>query len=155
MILSDLIHEELIVVDLEAESRIDTLTKLYEMLHEQEYVKESYLEGILKREEEFPTGINLQSTYNVAIPHTESEHVLKSGICLGILKKPITFKQMEDSAKDVEVNVVFMIALNKREKQVEVLEKLISLITNKETMEKMLELKNKKDIINLFINGGI
>lgn len=155
MILSDLIHEELIVTDFEAENQFDALTKLYEKLYAESYVKESYLEGILKREEVFPTGIDLQSTYNVAIPHTDAEHVLRSSICLAILKKPIIFKKMDDSSKEIEVNIIFMIALNKQEKQVEVLEKLIGLITNKESMEKVLKLKTKKDIINLFINGGI
>ena len=91
MILSDLIKEELITLNLKCSDKFEAFNLLYRKLYENNYVKETYINGITEREKNYPTGIDLQKDYNVAIPHTESEYVLKSAVCIAILDKPIIF----------------------------------------------------------------
>ena len=47
----------------------------------------------MKRESVYPTGLPV-GEINVAIPHTDPEHVNNAAICLGILEKPVTFNVM-------------------------------------------------------------
>ncbi|MBA5850690.1 PTS sugar transporter subunit IIA [Clostridium sp. cel8] len=150
MNLIDLIKEDLIFVDLKVKDKFDLIKILYEKLYQKGYVKESYLKGVTDREKVYPTGINLETSYSVAIPHTEAEYVLKPAICIAILKEPIKFKRMDSPEEDIDVNAVFMIALNDKEKQAIVLEKLIEAFTNKDLMEKLLKEKDKSNIVNLF-----
>lgn len=150
MNLTDLIKEDLILIDLKAEDKFELINILYTKLHDKGYVGESYLKGILEREKLYPTGISLGSTYNVAIPHTEADYVLKPAICLAILDNPIKFKRMDNPDEEIEVDAVFMIALNDKEKQAILLEKLIQAFTNEELMKQLLKEKEAKNIITLF-----
>ncbi|WP_040213075.1 PTS sugar transporter subunit IIA [Clostridium polynesiense] len=150
MILSDLIKEELVEIDLKAQDNLEAIRFLYKKLYENKYVKESFLQGIIERENNFPTGIQLGAKYNVAIPHTEGEHVIKSAIAIGVLKEPISFQRMDSPEEKVLVNTIFMIALNEREKQVEVLEKLVGLFTDEDFMNDVIKAQSSKEIVDLF-----
>ncbi|MHA1541660.1 MAG: PTS sugar transporter subunit IIA [Candidatus Hodarchaeales archaeon] len=77
------------------------------------YVKASYEEAIFKREEDFPTGLILDGDYNVAIPHAETEHVLKSAIYVAILESEIIWENMEDPDEKIPVHLVFLLCIKK------------------------------------------
>ncbi|MHA1975812.1 MAG: PTS sugar transporter subunit IIA [Candidatus Hodarchaeales archaeon] len=79
------------------------------------YVKPSYEEAINKRELEFPTGLELEGSFNVAIPHAETDHVLKPAIHLTILESQILWENMEDPDEKVPVHLVFLLCIKKPE----------------------------------------
>ena len=54
---TDLLKPELVFFDFEATDRIDFFTKLGEKLKEGGYVKDSWLDAILEREKNYPTGL--------------------------------------------------------------------------------------------------
>jgi PTS system galactitol-specific IIA component len=120
-------------------------------LYENGFVKESYLEAIKKREKNFPTGLQL-NRYNVAIPHTDPEHVVKPAIAIATLKNPVIFKNMANPLEDVEVSLVFMIALNESHSQVEMLQQLIQLIQNDVLLEKIIREDGGDEIIEIIKN---
>lgn len=144
----DLIKEELIYTKLNVETTDNLFRELSDNLFRNGYVKKSFYEGLRKREEVFPTGVALQE-YNVAIPHTDAEHVIKPCISVATLERPIKFKCMEDDTVDVDVNVVFMLALNEAHSQLEMLRQLIQLIQNKSILKQILKAKNEVEIIKL------
>lgn len=148
MKISELFHKEIIVTNLEAENREEVFRVLYKKLLDNGYVKESFLEGIIKRENTFPTGL-LLNNYNVAIPHTDAEHVLKPAIAVATLSKPVIFKNMANSQEDVNVNIVFMIALNESHSQVKILQQIIQLIQNDTVLKELIEAKNRDEILKI------
>ncbi|MDE4542172.1 PTS sugar transporter subunit IIA [Thermoanaerobacterium sp. R66] len=137
MKISEFFNRELIITNFEAKSQDDVFDVLYKKLFENGYVKETYLEAVKKREKVFPTGL-LLNKYNVAIPHTDPEHVIKPAIAVATLKKPVIFKNMANPLEDVLVNIIFMIALNESHSQVEMLQQLIQLIQDDSLLEKII-----------------
>jgi PTS system galactitol-specific IIA component len=144
----DLIKEELIFTKLNVETTDNLFRELSDNLIRNGYVKKSFYESLRKREQVFPTGLALEE-YNVAIPHTDAEHVIKPCISIAILDNPIKFKCMEDETVYVDVNVVFMLGLNEGHNQLEMLQQLIQLIQNKSILKQMLKAKNGVEIIKI------
>ncbi|AUI35075.1 PTS system galactitol-specific transporter subunit IIA (plasmid) [Enterococcus faecium] len=65
-------------------------------------MKDSFLEGITNREQEFPTGLEVNQI-GFAIPHTDSAHVNSSQICFASLKEPLVFSDMTDKSHEIPV----------------------------------------------------
>ena len=76
----DMIKKELIEIDFDVKNQNEYFEKMAKKLNELGYVKDTFLEAILKREEKFPTALPLEP-YIVAIPHVEPEHVKKTIYC--------------------------------------------------------------------------
>lgn len=118
MRISEYFNKELIVTNLDVKSKEEIFKVLFKKLYDNGFVKESFLDAIIKREKTFPTGLQL-NTYNVAIPHTDPEHVIKPAIAIATLSKPVIFKNMANPLEEVNVSIVFMMALNEAHSQVE------------------------------------
>lgn len=144
----DFLKDELIFRKLNVETKEELFRKLSDNLKKNGYVKESFYEGLIKREKVFPTGLVLEE-YNIAIPHTDAEHVIKPCISIAVLDKTIDFKSMEDDTVNVPVNVVFMLALNEAHSQLEMLQQLMKLIQNKLILKQMIEAGNTGELIKI------
>ena len=114
---------------------------LGQQLMDSGFVKETYVEAVLKREKTLPTGLKT-GFVNVAIPHTDVTHVNKSAIAISTLEKPVNFSLMEDPTKEVGVEFVFLLAVKEPGEQTKLLKSLMSIFQNKELLNQM---KNAKD----------
>ncbi|WP_235420840.1 PTS sugar transporter subunit IIA [Jeotgalibacillus soli] len=112
-------------------------------------MSEFFFEKIKEREAAFPTGLNMASM-NVAIPHTDAEYVYKQFIGVITLEKPVLFSLMDDAAQKVEVSIVFMLGLNQPHSQLTVLQKLMQVLQNQESLEHMSKAKTSEDIHSIF-----
>ena len=74
----------------------------------------------------------------MAIPHTDPEHVNNAAICLGILEKPVTFNVMGMEGETTEVSLLFMLSIKHKEDQMGMLQKLISLCQDQNTLKEIL-----------------
>lgn len=128
-------------IDTAGKDKADILSFLAERLVESGYVKDSYKEGILKRESVYPTGL-FTGSVNVAVPHTDSVHVKEDAVAVGVLSQPILFKAMEDSQKDVAVSIVLMLALKEAHGQVKMLQKILALVKEQETLKELLKMQD-------------
>ena len=138
--------EGYIVVKLNGEQKEDILSDIANELFREGYVKNTYSKAILAREEKFPTGLPTPGI-GIAIPHTDSEHVLKEGIALGILDNPVKFNLMGGCEKDtVDVEIVFMLAIKEKEAQLEMLQKLVTTFQDE---NKLKILKNTDKLENI------
>ncbi|KKC30731.1 PTS sugar transporter subunit IIA [Caldanaerobacter subterraneus] len=151
MKLTEFFHKELIVTNLQANNKEEVFEVLFNKLLENGYVKESFLEGIMTREKNFPTGLLLNGN-NVAIPHTDPEHVLKPAIAVATLSKPVVFKNMANPQEDVYVNIVFMIVLDSVHSQIELLQQLIELIQNRSFLNAVLNANDSNEVIKIIKN---
>lgn len=147
----ELLKEELIFIDVEAKDRGEAIEKIAKELYRREYVKESYINAILDREKVFPTGLPTEEV-GIAIPHTDAIHVNKSAMAIGVLKNPVIFQMMGMPEENVNVNIIFMMALNEPKGQIEMLQKLMSIFQNKSLLLKMRQAKTKEEIMKVFSN---
>lgn len=151
MILGQMITSETIVF-LDENSQESVLRKLAKSLYQNGYVGDGYEEAILLREATFPTGLQTESI-GVAIPHTDSIHVNKEAIGIGILDSPVGFKEMGSVDNTVKVRIIFMLAIKDPEAQLEVLQSVIELIQDHQKLEQIVLSQAKEDIMTI-VQGG-
>lgn len=150
MDLKDFIKKGVVLANLSANSKEDVFKALYGELYKRGKVKASFYKGLVNREAEFPTGLELNK-YNVAIPHTDAEHVIDSCISVVTLKNPVTFQCMEDQNKSLAVRIVFMLAIGEAHSHIKMLQSLIMLIQNDEFLKKVLAAKDTDEIFKQVI----
>jgi len=127
------IDETLVQVKLQARNWEDVLRKMGTTLFEQGYVRDTYIKGLIDREIEFPTGIATDNM-GVAIPHTEASHVIKTTVAVAVLAKSVPFNLMGSDEGSVDVDIVFMLAVNNPDKHLLFLQKLMGIFQKKEIL---------------------
>lgn len=143
----DLLDESCIYTSQQFDNKTEALKFLSSNLYEKGYVKESYFENILMREEKFPTGLK-NSQHNIAIPHTEAEFVNRSCVSIVTLKEPVGFKRMDDPDAEVMVDIIFMLAVATQESHSQVLSTFVKLAQNKEFLSFIKDESDSKKIVN-------
>jgi len=149
-----LINADIIMLNLENVDKTKVLTVMANRLIDKGYVKESYLPAVLNREEEYPTGLPTNGV-GVAIPHADTKHVLKPGIAVATLKDPVKFNVMGNPEQEIDVKLLFMLAIKEPEVQVNILKKLVSIFQAKELLIKLISINCEKelaDILNSLLN---
>ncbi len=126
MNLKELICPKLILCDVDAKDFQDALRQMAGHLKKEGYVEEGYLDMLLERERKFPTGL-CTKPFAVALPHTEPDHVIKPCIAVAKLRRPVEFHEMVNDQNTVDVRFIFNL----------VLQKIISIFSDKEAMEQL------------------
>ena len=142
----EMLDKNLIVTGLQADTYEDVMENLGSIVVKEGYAKESYVNALKTREAEFPTGLNVDGI-GVAIPHTAVEHVNKVGVAVAILEKPVTFIEMGSEDDEVEVQIVFMLAVVDPNAHLDQLQRIIGIIQDTEVLNKLLSAKDADDII--------
>lgn len=137
--LADVIHEELIMVAPDYNSKNEVLDNLADLLVKGGYVKGGFLLDVYKREIMGPTLI--EGKY--AIPHGNPENVIKPAIAIAVLKEPIEWWD-----KNV-VDLVFMLAATEESKEM-VLE-LYDLFKKSEFTLKLKNSRTPADTKNIIL----
>lgn len=148
-VLNNYINKDLIFLNLEAEDKKLLLQYMAKKLEKNGNVSNTYIEEVVKREEIFPTGLQVDNL-GVALPHSDFEHVNSPAVSLAVLKEPIDFYSMEDHQKKISVSVVFMLAVNDGNDQLKLLQEIISLIQSKEGMNSVIEASTKEEVFKIF-----
>lgn len=95
-------------VHLDVSKKKEVLLYLAKCLCEEGCVKRGYAQAVLKREQEYPTGLKLEGSFNIALTHAGPEHVYKNAIIVGVLDQPVQFQLMGEPDQTIPVRVVFM-----------------------------------------------
>jgi len=112
------------------------LRELSKTLKGKGYVKESYLESILQREEMHPTGLMVEDLINIAIPHTDVEHVLKpTMVVVKHSSSSFEFFRMDDPEEEIPVDVVFLLVVKESDGYVNFLAALTNLFQDADFIE--------------------
>lgn len=128
-----MLSKDLVFLDAEYKNSEEFLASISDELLKKGYVKESFKEAIIAREKEYPTAIGTEK-YNLAIPHTDSEHVNKPGVAFVKLNNGCGFKEMCTN-NDIDVNMAFVLLVTEKEEQVNLLSKLMGLFSENEFLE--------------------
>lgn len=142
--------KETIELQLEAVDAEDVLTKIGNTLYTHGYVKESYVEAILKREANHPTGLPAPGVA-IAIPHTDPEHVLESRIAVATLKQPVSFSMMGNPEVKLPVQIVFMLAIKDPKNQPTILKQLMKVFQNQEVLQEIQISQGEEELQQLLL----
>ena len=139
-----------------AENCEDALRILSEKFVEAGVVEDNFLEGLLKREETFPTGLPLDDRdFGVAIPHTDPEYVKSTQLGFMTLDEPVIFRFMADPSTEIPVRIIFMMAIREAHGQVEMLSKLMEIFWDSTTVDRFLAVDNIDDFLAIVRELGL
>ncbi|MBX8937484.1 PTS sugar transporter subunit IIA [Enterococcus gilvus] len=142
------LHEELVFREVFAKTKEDVLAFLAEKLFEKGYVQHEYIQAIQDREAEYPTGLP-SSEPGIAIPHANFEMVNKTTLAIATLKQPVEFHNMEKKQAALPIQIVIMMAIGEPHGQVEMLQKIVSIIQNEPLRKAMINTKSNKELLSL------
>ena len=117
-------YRELILRDVDAKDYEDAIRQVGAKFLAEGFVRDTYIDAVVAREHDFPTGLQL-ADIAVAMPHTDPSHVIKPGVCIAQLKRPVTFAHMGEPDVKVEAEMLFMMAIQNPDEQVETLQKVL------------------------------
>jgi len=143
-----ILDEKLFIPNLKSDKCEDVIERLSTKLFENGYVKEGYIKAIKDREKEYPTG--LPSTEPaVAIPHADYKLVNKTTVAVATLEHSVDFNDMEDVKKSIPVQIVIMLAIGEPHGQVEMLQRVVSIIQDEKLRKDILKAKTSQDLLEL------
>lgn len=121
-----LLKPELVFLDFEATDRLDFFQKLGAELTKRGYVKDTWLDAILEREKNYPTGLACPAI-SVALPHVDPQHLLKPYIAIVKPTHTIRFDGMAGSG-DVDAQLIINLGVMAHdEEQVGVLQAFLGI----------------------------
>lgn len=143
-----MIKEDDIYLDLDFKNQEELFTYMNKIYLEKGYVHETYLDAVLSREKEYPTGICFEK-YNIAIPHTDTEHIKEENIIFIRIKDDIEFLEMTTNEK-IKTRLVLMLLVKNADHQISYLVKLMELLGDYENYKILIKEKDKKEIKKIF-----
>ncbi len=142
------IHTDLILPQLTAPDWNTVIERLGERLRSAGYVHETYVPAVLEREGTFPTGLPL-GNLDVAIPHTDTVHVITAGIAIATLAEPVTFRQMGSPDETVAARIVFLLAMKDPQAQVNLLSNLVEMFQKESVLEALTTATDPEAILRM------
>jgi len=140
-----MIREELLFPNMKAKNFQEAVANVGNEMYRKGYVRDTYIDAVIEREKKFPTGLSLEN-YGIAIPHTERQHVKHSVLGIGSLEEPITVYSMTEPEKEIKINLIFLMAVEDPDGQVNMLKKLMTVLQDKSLLQKIESSKNKEEM---------
>lgn len=148
----NLVRKEYIYENLTVKDQEEAFDVMGGRLVKDGITKKSYVQALKDREKNFPTGL-ATSGIVIAMPHTDSNHVNEGCITIARLKDPITFHEMGNKNNLLNVEMIFMLALNDPTMHLEMLQKIIGMFSNKEVLSKLKDAKTSEEIYNVVVKA--
>ncbi len=145
---SKLLKEEYIFTDICASTKEEALKVIAYKFLQTQAVKESYYPALLKREKEYPTGLEMPCI-SIAIPHADTEHANMPAIAIAKLNRTVEFNSMEDANETIMVQAIICLAITKVDENVKLLPRLLKFFMEKERAEQFLNCTTPKEILAL------
>ncbi|WP_334330506.1 PTS sugar transporter subunit IIA [Companilactobacillus sp. HBUAS59699] len=140
-----------------ASNQEEVFREVAESLYKRDLVTEDFINNLLEREANYPTGIDMSVVSpkipNIAIPHTESEFVKTRMIVPIKLNNSISFHNMIDPSKEFDVKFLFMILNDDPEGQSNILAQIMDFMarTSENELISFFKASDPKDIYS-FLN---
>lgn len=145
---TDRVREDLIFLGVEGDTRDEVLKNISDELLARGIVKDTFYEALLKRENEYPTGLPI-GDINVAVPHTFPENVNEIAVSVAVPKNPVVFYSMGDPDEEVVVSVICCLALKKIDENVRMLPSLMDFFANPDNLKSVLACKEPAEVMAL------
>ncbi|MGN0294391.1 MAG: PTS sugar transporter subunit IIA [Lachnospiraceae bacterium] len=122
-----------VIVRGSAASDKEAITLCGKALVEAGLVSESFIEGCLKREVDYPTG--LPTDIPTAIPHCKDDTIVENSICFLKLEQPVAFRRMDDDEETVETDMIFNMAIKDPNEHLGALQNMMTFLGDSEALE--------------------
>lgn len=143
-----LFREELIFLDIPFRTSSEVLDYASAELLKLGYVREGFNKAVKLREKKYPTGLPY-ALYNIAIPHTDPEYIIKPFIAVVRPAAEVPFVQMATADTVLGVKLIFVLGLNKGEDQIKALQALIETFLEGKVSQGFLLAKDAKECMDL------
>lgn len=144
MTINNLLNENLIDINLEANTKEEVLEKMADILFREGILnsKENYLDDVLEREKLGTTGVGM----SIAIPHGKSKSVKKTAVAIAKLQNPVEWNSLDNKP----VKMVFLLAVPEGDDKnhLKLLSKLAAMLIDDGFREKLLNAESKDDILD-------
>lgn len=147
MNLLEILDQDLIDMELEADNKDDVIKALSKMLYKKGNIKnlDEFIKAVYEREAIGETGMG----NHIAIPHGLTNEVLKASVAIGKVKKPVEWESLDDEP----VELIFLIAASTNELEkthLQMLSQLAAVLAYKEHVDGLILCKNNKEFLDLF-----
>lgn len=149
----DKVREELVLLNVEGDTRDEVLRTIAGRLLEKGIVKDTFEAALLAREAEYPTGLAI-GELNLAIPHTYPEHVNEIAVTIAVLKNPVVFLDMGDQVSAVPVSIVVCLTLKKMDDNIKMLPGLMEFFADDEHLRAILACTKPAQVMELLASGN-
>ena len=143
---------ECVLLDIPADDWRDSIRKACQPLIGGGFVKAGYPEDVIARERQWATGLPTMPV-GVAIPHALTpDNVIEAQIAACRLASPVKFSQSggTETDEDIDVLIVFILALKDPQKQLHLLQKLMIAISDETTLTALLQASAPSEFSNIF-----
>ena len=140
-------YGDLIYLNRDFSDREEMFNEIGTVLIEKGMVKPAYIEEILKREESFPTGIDL-GYMQVAMPNVEAKHVNDNAMFVVTTKKGVEFENAEDDGI-VNSKIIFGLIVKDSEKHLDFLMKLVELYQKEDVLKKIYDSNDVEEVMTI------
>jgi PTS system galactitol-specific IIA component len=145
-----MIHKELVLTNVNCDTAEEILRKLAVLFVERGFAKDSFIDAVIEREKVYPTGVPA-AVFDIAIPHTVSEHVIEPAIAVAVLEKPVAFKEMGSPDITLHPQLVIMMAIKNPKEQNALLRKMMKLIQNDEALKAIRECNDGQAVVDIML----
>lgn len=142
---------KLVDLSVDGATEADVFQVVTAKLLEEGMVNDNYLDGIINREEQFPTGLVTQHL-NIALPHADPEFVEEAFVFICRLNTPVTCKQMGDN-REMDVQNLFFLGIKDGKNQVGLLQVFMNLFMDEEFVQQFLSIDCPDEMYRFFIDN--
>ena len=121
---------------------------LYKILIKDNLVKSEFIDEIIKRENDFPTGLQT-SSLPIAMPHVEAKYVNCTALVIITNKKGIPFKRMDNPEEVLNCKIMFLFLVKDPSEHIAAITNLTKIFQNDKLLENILESENKEEVFEL------
>lgn len=133
-----------------AKNHTDLFKTVGEALVDAGHVKDTYLEALIEREANYPTGV-LVAGGGVALPHTDASHATSDTIAVATLTEPVPFAPMGgDSDEPVEVTTVIFLVLSEGKKHLQALSQTVKAIQDASFLQELHAITTPEGLVEAF-----
>ncbi|MDN5316371.1 MAG: nitrogen system component [Thermoanaerobacterium sp.] len=144
--IEEILDKDMMIFDLKSKDKLSVLKELIKPLAAKCVIddEDKFLDVVLKREEEYSTGIGM----GVAIPHGKSSLVKKASLVFGKSKEGIDYNSMDGKP----AHLFFLIAApeNSDNLHLKILAKLSRSLMHEEVREELNKAETYEDVVNAF-----
>lgn len=142
----EMFSKERVTFDLKSQTKKEVIDELIDILVADGKVndKDAFREAVLKREEEFSTGIGM----SIAIPHGKSDSVNEASIVFGRSNAGIDYESMDD----LPAHLFFLIAvpMESSDLHLRALSEISRNLMHKEIRDQLMNCQTFEEFINSF-----
>ena len=149
--IDDILDQELIFTDLAVNKASDVIRVMGSALIKKGIVKDNFVNAVIQREKEFPTGLN--TSIPIALPHADASFTVREGFSVAILKEPVDFGDMSDSQNILKVKLVLMPVLLPNGIYDSVFYQLLEEMRNMRTAQKLIFSKDSKEVKEVIVKS--